>query len=121
MRPAAETGRRSPTGRSAGLIVCGTFPPIDVRGHRSPRFWTVSDTKAPQPRHRISRLRSVKGLNEMIGAVARPSAHYQSGSDDVGEDHGVDAAGVWVIDVPRAVAQQDEGKDVHDTAAENEA
>jgi hypothetical protein len=36
-------------------------------------------------------------------------ARHQSGSDDIRYDHGVDAAGVWVIDVPRTVAQQEVG------------
>ena len=53
--------------------------------------------------------------------AARPGARHQSGSDDIGEDHRVDAAGVRVIDVPRTVAQQDVGKDVHDLVAENKA
>ena len=48
--------------------------------------------------------------------ATRPGARHQSGSDDIRDDHGVDAAGVWVIDVPRAVAQQDSGRDFHDTA-----
>jgi hypothetical protein len=47
----------------------------------------------------------------MIGAVARPSAHYQSGSDDVGEDHGVQGCStLWnAEEVEEAIEAADGG------------
>jgi hypothetical protein len=49
-------------------------------------------------------------------ATIRLSARHHLELDDVCDDHGVHGAGVWIVDVPRAVAEQEGGLNLHDAA-----